>query len=421
MRVPTTIAAIGAAFILMFFMAPSTGRGQPAPCDGHMETWDYPTGMCRPLPMKGMPMRMAMLHGRAFFTGTDGGGPRGRGAFLIPNWLMAEIGGSLGDRQYLAVEFMGTAEKWTFPRAGAPELLQIGEEDASGRPFIDAQHPHSSPVMGLTMSDTISLGRGGDHARIWFAPRGASTDGPVPFMHRPTGTVNPDAPLGHHIGQDAGHISSTVAGASVRLSGSNLELSTFNGREPEPTRVDLPMRRPDSYAARWTQVFSPRLYGMASAAYIRQPEGDEPELDHVWRYSTSVYNDTGLSRGWRLSNALIWGLINGYDHVAALNSWAEEFYLHKNTHGVWGRIEYLQRTAEQLAIADSADPHRVRGIAAATLGYTRRIGAWNEAELAWGGSLTQTFLPREFRASYGGQPLSGKIFLQVGGMKMWNL
>jgi hypothetical protein len=271
------------------------------------------------------------------------------------------------------------------------------------------------------VSDTISLGRGDNHARIWFAPRGASTDGPVPFMHRPTGTVNPDAPLGHHIGQDAGHISSTVVGASIRMSASNLELSTFSGREPEPTEVDLPMRRPDSYAARWTQVFGPRLYAMVSAAYIKQPEGNEPDLDHVHRYSTSIYNDTELGRGWHLSNAFIWGLINGYDHVGALDSWAEEFYFHKNAHGVWGRIEYLRRTAEQLDVTGAADPHHPRGVTAATLGYTHRIGAWNEAEFAWGASLTQTFLPSDFRASYGGQPLAGKIFLQVGGMKMWNL
>src|SRR6185437_3841264 len=82
-------------------------------------------------------------------------GPRGREAFSAPNMFMADLGSSVGDRQYFNVDLMGTFERWTFPHDGTPELLQIGARQADGIPFLDAQHPHSSPIMGLTLSDTI--------------------------------------------------------------------------------------------------------------------------------------------------------------------------------------------------------------------------------------------------------------------------
>src|SRR5262249_45983389 len=161
-------------------------------------------------------------------------------------------------------DYMGTFERWTFPDRGYPELLQIGETDENGVPFIDAQHPHSSPIMGLTLSDTIRLetSREKDYLKFFFAPRGESTDGPIAFMHRPSGMANPDAPLGHHVGQDVGHISSTVIGASLKLGETRIEASTFNGTEPEPDKVDLPLGPPNSYAVRLIEEFSPAVAAM---------------------------------------------------------------------------------------------------------------------------------------------------------------
>ncbi|MBR7513301.1 hypothetical protein KC219_24395, partial [Mycobacterium tuberculosis] len=64
--------------------------------------------------------------------------------------FMVDAGTSVGDRHYVNWEFMGTLEKWPYPGSGTPALLQIGEAQANGRPFLDAQHPHSTPIMGLT-------------------------------------------------------------------------------------------------------------------------------------------------------------------------------------------------------------------------------------------------------------------------------
>jgi hypothetical protein len=390
----------------------------PRDCS-EMEVWDYFMGMCMPLAMKDMPMKMLMLHGNAFIVQTSEEGPRGRNALSSANMAMLDYGTSAFDRHYFNIDLMMTLEKWTFPKDGYPELLQIGEENEDHKPYLDAQHPHSSPIMGLTFSDTISLGHDKDHLKVFFAPRGQATDGPIAFMHRQTGMQNPDAPLGHHIGQDVGHITSTVIGASLRKSDSTFEVSTFNGTEPEPSKVDLPLGTPNSFAARVTEQFSDSTYAMASAAFVKNPEPNEPELDHIWRYSASLYNDHQFDNGWMFHNAFIWGLVNFYDGASALNAFNEEFWFHKSRSSIWGRIEHLQRTAFELQIIPAAnDP---KWVTAATLGYTHKFATWENLEIGLGASVTKDFLPGEFQAAYGGNPLSGKAFLQVGGMKMWDL
>jgi hypothetical protein len=386
-----------------------------------MEVWDFSMAMCMPFPMAGMPMRMLMVQGHGFAVQSFTEKPRGRNAFSVPDMVMADLGSSWGDRQYFNLEFMGTAERWLYPSDGYPELLQIGEERKDHRPFLDSQHPHSSPVMGLVLSDTIALGAGKDHLKFWFAPRGESTDGPVAFMHRPTGAVNPDAPLGHHVGQDVGHISSTVIGASLRLGGTSLEASTFHGVEPEPTKVDLPLGSPDSYAFRLTQTLGDRFYAMASGAYVSRPEPHEAALNHLWRFSSSLYGTFSLGNDWDLQDAFVWGMITDYDQAHTLHSFLEEFLFHKEAHQLWGRLEWLQRTPSELAVPGLGDGNRGRWVGAATLGYTHEVASLGALDMGLGGSVTKDFLPAGYRAAYGGDPWTGRIFLRLSGMKMWDL
>src|SRR5947208_1549312 len=82
---------------------------------GEMEVWDYSVGMCMPIPMPGMRMKMLMIHGNAFLMETVAQKPRGRHAFSAPNMFMIDAGSSLGDYQYVNLDYMGTLERWTFP------------------------------------------------------------------------------------------------------------------------------------------------------------------------------------------------------------------------------------------------------------------------------------------------------------------
>jgi hypothetical protein len=393
-------------------------------CD-EMSVWDESMGMCMPLPMAGMPMRMAMLHGDIFGTRTWEEGPRALDAWASTNMVMGDIGSSVGDRHYLNLDVMLTAERWTLPYRGYPLLLQIGETNAQGVPFLDDQHPHSSPIMGLTLSDTFSLENGTDNIKTFFAPRGEATDGPIAFMHRVTGMVNPDAPLGHHIGQDVGHISSTVIGASLKVGNTHIEASTYHGTEPEPDAVDLPLGMPDSVSLRLIEDF-PEAGGahwtlMVSAARVNAPEPDQPNVVFENRYSASIFTQTSLSKQWTFYNTWIYGAVTQYDQAPVLSSFDEEFLFKGDHPRIWGRFEVLQRTAGELEIPGATGLNHGKWVAALTLGYTHQLATWDTIELGLGGSVTKDFLQQEFMSAYGGDPWSGKIFLQLGGIKMWEL
>jgi hypothetical protein len=383
-----------------------------------MEVWEISMGMCMPLSMTGMPMRMFMLHGNAFAVETTESGPQGRTDYGGPNMVMTDIGTSVGDSQYINLDFMGTLERWTQPYAGYPELLQIGESNSQGVPFLDAQHPHSSPIMGLTLSDTIRFSEESkNNVKIFFAPRGESTDGPVAFMHRPTGMVNPDAPLGHHVGQDVGHISSTVLGASLLLGDTRIEASTFNGTEPQPDSVDLPMGQLNSMAFRIIKDFSPSFTAMISYADARN---SEPNIPDVYRYSGSIYTTFNVGNEWKFQNAFIIGSTTNYDFASELTSFCEEYLLRKDKLSFWGRIEVLQRTAAELQIATASSQNDGEWVNALTIGHTRSLIRWSDSEFGIGGSLTLDILPPDFSSAYGGStPITGRVFVQYSGSKMW--
>lgn len=381
-----------------------------------MLVWDMTTGMCMPLPMKDMPMRMAMVHGNMFGVRTFQEGPRGRDAWASPNMLMGDIGTSLGDYHYLNLDLMLTAEKWTFPKRGYPLLLQIGEENENGTPYIDAQHPHSSPIMGLTLSDTIAWKAELNHLKIFFSPRGSTTDGPIAFMHRPTGMINPDAPLGHHIAQDVSHITSTVIGASLKLGSHRFEASVYNGEEPSPEEVDLPLGKPDSFSFRFIEEFSKYFVVMASFARVDSPEHDVETTEY--RYSASAYWQSPLSAHWSFYNTLIYGLITDHDSVEYLHSFAEEFLFRGSYPRIWARLELLQRSPDELTVLAASNQFDARWVTAATLGYSHKLFNWQNLEMNLGGSVTKDFIPSSFEAAYGDDPWSGRVFLQLTGMKM---
>ncbi len=87
-----------------------------------MQFFDFTMGMCMPLPMKDMPMRMIMLSGNMFGGYTAQVGPRGRDSLWSTSMIMLDIGNSIGDRHYLNLDIMATAAKWTITE----DLLKAG-------------------------------------------------------------------------------------------------------------------------------------------------------------------------------------------------------------------------------------------------------------------------------------------------------
>ncbi len=391
----------------------------PTPDLGGMELMDVDMQMVMPFALPHMPMSMLMLHGYGFGEWITEDGARGRTAFSGPDMFMADLGTTLDDHQYLNLDLMLTSDLWAVPAAGIPELLQIGEDQANGQPFIDAQHPHSSPIMGLTLSDTFTLDASDKSAlKLFVAPRGESTDGPIAFMHRITGMVNPDVPLGHHIGQDVGHITSTVLGESLKLGSFHIESSVFNGSEPNPTQVDLPIGPINSVAVRGIEEFAPNIMLMASYAWVGTPE---PGIANDQRYSASLYTHTLLSDTWTFHNTLIYGGITNIDHVFQLSSFLDEFLFSNTVEDIFARVEVLQRTPNQLDIPDIPNGNTGQWVSALTLGYSHQLEAWDGWELRAGFSVTNDQLPVDYQASYSGNPFTYKVFFQLGGTQSYQL
>ncbi|WP_374074471.1 hypothetical protein [Bdellovibrio bacteriovorus] len=381
------------------------------------ESLDLLTGMCFRLANQEQTSEHFIIHGNLFLVGITQEGPRGEDRFAAPNMLMFDYQKSSQSRHTLNFNLMLTFEKWTYPKEGYPELLQIGEKNEDGEPYIDAQHPHSSPIMGLTISDTYRWNDSSkNHAKFFFAPRGQTTEGPIAFMHRNTGMVNPDAPLGHHIGQDVGHISSTVLGSALYLGKISFEISAFHGAEPEPDTVELRLGPLDSAATRVGYQLSEKMLGLISFAYINEPEHDETQIKFYRRYSASFYNEWAVSESWKAFNTLIYGRIENYNLIPNLSSITEEFAFNKKPMTFWGRIEVLQRAPIQLFVA-SENPDRPEWLTATTLGYTHHIASSKNLNFQVGLSVSKYFIPITFTDEYETDPWAGKVFIQVNGMK----
>jgi hypothetical protein len=331
--------------------------------------------------------------------------------------FMVAAGKTLAPRHFVNLELMGTTELWTYPDRGYPELLQIGEERSDGNPYLDAQHPHSSPIMGLTLSDTIGLGSS-KSLRLSFAPRGESTDGPIPYMHRESARDNPDAPLGHHVGQDVGHISSTVLGMQLDLGSFIIETSAFNGSEPNPTKVDLPLGPLNSAALRVTYVLAPAHRVMGSVAHVEQTDSQYPGTTSATRLSASLYDHIALADTGTVDHTFLIGSITRHPAGPVLMSFLDEAVLERRASDYWGRIEVLQRLRSELQIAESVSGSigEKSWVSALTLGYTRWTWARGALQVGFGASLTTGFLPETWSASYGGRtPVTFRLMVQIRG------
>ncbi|MEQ1876293.1 MAG: hypothetical protein ABL958_06585, partial [Bdellovibrionia bacterium] len=258
-------------------------------------------------------------HINQFMVFTGGPGPRARTGFTAPNMFMLEVEkGFLAPRNSLKVEFMGTTDFWTVPASGTPQILQSGEKDGNGKLYVDAQHPHSSPVMGLTFSNILRLNEDGSKKlTFFFAPRGEATAGSDAFMHSPSAQGNPDAPLTHHL-NDFFHISSTVAGVRLNYGKVTFEGSTFSGFEPQPRKLNLDLHKMDSYAFRARYNFTPNIEVGGSVANFKPQHAEEhevvtdpaPELHAESERATAIAawlvtkNEIGPGT---LNNKVVWG------------------------------------------------------------------------------------------------------------------
>ena len=347
-----------------------------------------------------------MLHGLAFVQYDRQGSRRGDSQFGSVNWGMAMASHALAGGR-IDLRGMVSLEPWTVTARGYPLLLQSGES-YRGRPLHDRQHPHDlfmeiAALYQRPVTSNLAL-------QLYVAPVGEPATGPVAFPHRPSAASDPLAPLGHHW-QDATHVSFGVLTGALYSRTVKIEGSIFNGREPDENRTnfDYNGRSLDSYAGRVTLNPSPVWSMSGSYAYLKSPEQLHPE-ESVHRATASVLNEHSFGRIGHASSALVYG---GNWHAGArLSSTAlAETNLDidgRNT--IYGRAEYVEKSAEDLAVGDAAsapigpdagivgDEFRIGALA---LGYVRQIGTFSGGQIGLGIRGSVNMVPAALEPAYG--------------------
>jgi hypothetical protein len=350
-----------------------------------------------------------MIHGVAYVQEIKQYTDRGDEQFGSINWGMIMANHPLGGGR-LQLRGMLSLEPWTVTARGYPLLLQTGES-YRGRPLLDRQHPHDLFMEIAALYERPIARELG--VSLYLAPVGEPALGPVAYPHRPSALGDPLAPLGHHW-QDATHITFGVITMGLFGRAWMFEGSVFNGREPDENRTnfDYAGRSLDSYSGRLTINPTPYWSLSGSYGYLKSPEGLHPE-ESLHRISASVLHGRTVGRVGEWSTALIWGANKHPGESGLSNSVLLENTLDldgKNT--IFGRAEYVQKTAEDLALGP-VPPTDEFGVASFVLGYVREISGFTGGSIGLGVRGALNVIPETLRSTYDTRtPVGFAVFLR---------
>jgi hypothetical protein len=354
---------------------------------------------------------MLMVHGDAFLQYDHQGRPRGDDQLGSINWAMLMAMRPLGAGT-LHLHGMMSAEPLTIGAGGYPLLLQSGES-YRGAPLHDRQHPHDLFMELSAMYERPVSRRLG--VVVYAAPVGEPGIGPVAYMHRPSALNDPFAPLAHHW-TDATHITYGVLTAGVFTRSVKLEATLFNGREPDEDRYDFDFHPLDSYGFRVSANPTSRWALSASYGYLVRPEALHPDEDQR-RLGASVLHTLRFGNAGEWASALIYG---GNEHVprgGEGGGWEHSLMAESNlqldrANTVFGRIEYVRKSAEDLVIPGAADEEF--DIGTLSLGYVREFAAFQGATLGVGTRAAVNLVPDALEPAYGSRtPVGVAVFARL--------
>lgn len=318
------------------------------------------------------------------------------------NWFMGS-----GERRVfsgpLRLHAMVSLEPFTIQPLGSPQVFQTGETYRRA-PLIDYQHPHDLFMqLGVRWARPLAFGR----LLAEVAPVGAPAIGPVVFMHRPSASENPTAPLGHHQ-MDATHITHGVLTVGIERSGLTLEGSWFRGAEPDENRKDLDLGRLDSYSSRlsWNRG---GWNAQVSAAHLTTPEWVHP-LSDVTRLTASI----GFTRSdERLAALVAWG--QNREIHGNLDAYLLEATARLRTRHAW--YTRAELTTKDILNAGGRHPpgvlhfHPLSRVGALTAGYVFDAAQSRAGRFGIGGDVSVYHVPANLADNYG-TPVSFHLFVR---------
>jgi hypothetical protein len=286
---------------------------------------------------------------------------------------------------------------------GYPLLLASGES-ANGRDrLIDRQHPHDF-FMELSASVSQNVGRKSS-VFLYAGLPGEPAFGPPAFMHREAILDSPEAPITHHW-LDSTHISFGVVTAGVVLDRVKLEVSRFNGREPDQHRWNIETGPLDSTAIRVS--WNPRrtLALQSSWGHFVDPEQLEPGVNQK-RWSASALWADEIAPGWKLAGTLAWGRKTAHGHND--DAVAAEASLKHAQWTLFGRGEMTEN--RELIDIEDGPAYRVGKM---SLGAIRDFKIADHVSLGAGGLFSLNFVPDGLAPLYGSHnPVGAMGFVRL--------
>ena len=289
-------------------------------------------------------------------------------------------------------------------KRGYPLLLASGETANGTDRLIDRQHPHD---LFMELSASISQNIGGKSSVFLYGGLpGEPAFGPPAFMHREAILDSPEAPISHHW-LDSTHISFGVLTAGLVLDRVKLEVSRFNGREPDQRRWNIETGRLDSTAVRisWNPTETLSLQG--SWGHFEDPEQLEPGIDQK-RWSASALYARELAPGWKLAGTLAWGRKTVEGHK-------DEAYVVEASvkHGGWTAFGRGEIT-ENRELLDQAEHGPAFTVGKVSLGAVRDFTVTDHLALGIGGLFAVNFVPDGLEPLYGSKnPIGAMGFVRL--------
>jgi len=344
---------------------------------------------------------MLMAHGMLNLVYDHQSGPRGDDKAFASGMLMGMARHPLGGGT-LQLKAMVSPDPLMGP-SGYPLLLASGET-ANGRDrLIDRQHPHDF-VMELSGSVSQPLGPKSS-VFIYAGLPGEPAFGPPAFMHRESIMDSPEAPITHHW-LDSTHISFGAVTAGAVFNRVKLEVSRFNGREPDQHRWDIETGPLDSTAIRlsWNPARTLALQG--SWGHFTDPEQLEPGVDQK-RWSASAMWADEIAPGWKAAATLAWGRKSAVGHSD--DALAAEASI---KHAQWTIFGGAETTHNRELIPGQDDPsYRVGKV---SLGAVRDFRVADRLALGAGGLFSLNLVPSALSSVYGGSNPTGAMgFVRV--------
>jgi len=341
-----------------------------------------------------------------YLTYNNQGAPRGAVDFESQNSGIVTANHPLGPGRFTA-RGQFSLEPATLRPEGSPQLAQWGEVQ-DGVLQVDSRRPKN--FFMEAGADWVTNLATHTQLRLYAAPVGEATLGPVPYVRRLSAMENPEAPLSATL-QEGSSVAEGVLSAGLK-SGSGdqrsfqVEGSLFHGREPDAEHWDLAPGVLDSWAVRLTAKPYTGVVASLSRGHLVAPFRGLPG---DWDRTCFTLSGERLYKQSLVAATVVWA--RNSMPGQRLDSFLAEALYSWNLFSFFGRYERLDRPG----LLGPSQPVGLESprVVAVTAGVVHELplaGGW---KTGLGTDVVFHGMPDVYAASYGRYPTSFHVFLRI--------